>query len=80
MHTAQDGEPAGSLSYETDPLVRIDLTTYTGDIASRIVDPAGKLSAIVQLGEVTALVACSDLVQGLDYLCVPVTTQETSCQ
>jgi putative DNA primase/helicase len=29
MHTAQDGEPAGSLSYETDPLVRIDLTTYT---------------------------------------------------
>ena len=28
MHTAQDGEPAGSLSYETDPLVRIDLTTY----------------------------------------------------
>jgi hypothetical protein len=31
MHTAQDGEPAGSLSYETDPLVRIDLTTYSSD-------------------------------------------------
>ncbi len=29
MHTAQDGEPAGSLSYETGALVRIDLTTYT---------------------------------------------------
>ncbi len=28
MHTAQDGEPAGSLSYETGALVRIDLTTY----------------------------------------------------
>ena len=29
MHTAQGGEPAGSLSYETDSLVRIDLTTYS---------------------------------------------------
>ena len=28
MHTAQDGESAGSLSYETGALVRIDLTTY----------------------------------------------------
>ena len=31
-------------------------------------------------GNVTALVACSNLVQGLDYLCVPVTTQEIFCQ
>jgi hypothetical protein len=28
----------------------------------------------------TAFVACSNLVQGLEYLCAPVTTQETFCQ
>ena len=29
MHTAQGGEQARSLSYETGSLVRIDLTTYS---------------------------------------------------
>ncbi len=32
------------------------------------------------VGNVTGIVTCSNLVQGLDYLCVPVTTQETFCQ
>jgi len=32
MHTAQDGEPAGRLSYETGGPVWIDLTTYRQDV------------------------------------------------
>ena len=40
MHTAQDGESAGSLSYETGALVRIDLTTYTAHPAGSRLGPS----------------------------------------